>query len=79
MIYDGRDTCPYHAYTPRTVAKFLGWLTPSGEPKDKVEDSLLALSLNASKELLSASLLFQERFDFDEGFQPGHTFATKPT
>jgi hypothetical protein len=31
------------AYTPTTVARFLGWLTPSGEAQEKVGDALAAL------------------------------------
>jgi hypothetical protein len=30
-------------YTARTVAQFLGWVQPSGEPQDKVENALAAL------------------------------------
>jgi hypothetical protein len=32
-----------HVYTARTIAKFIGWLQPSGQAQHKVEDALAAV------------------------------------
>jgi len=41
--HDARRDRPY---TAKTIAKFLGWIAPSGRPKEKVKFSLRALGLS---------------------------------
>lgn len=40
---DGARAAAHRPYTAQTVAKFIGWLEPSGKPQDKVSDALTAL------------------------------------
>lgn len=50
----GHTGDPGRPYTAKSVARFLGWLEPSGEPQAKVVDALAALALIEKGDLTDA-------------------------
>ena len=56
MMGDAPSASPPHPYTDLQVAQFLGWVSPSGKPQDKVRYALSAL------ELIEQSLLTEDDF-----------------